>query len=74
MSITPLSPDASAKGKIKHGSLLNENLCLSRVNSQWKSTAVGAKVTTPAGVSLPGADKPVPRTDFCTPGKDGCAR
>jgi RHS repeat-associated protein len=36
--------------------------------------AVGAKVTTPAGVSLPGADKPVPRTDFCTPGKDGCAR
>ena len=41
MSITPLSPNASAKGKIKHGSLLNENLCLSRVNSQWKSTSGG---------------------------------
>ncbi|WP_272799606.1 DNA methyltransferase [Sphingobium sp. AntQ-1] len=44
MSITPESSDQSARGKSKHGSLLSGNLCPSRVNSQWKSTAIAQLV------------------------------
>ena len=35
----PLLP--AAKGKVSHGSLLNENYAPTRVTSGWKSTAVG---------------------------------
>ncbi|MCC6940941.1 MAG: hypothetical protein IT551_04940 [Novosphingobium sp.] len=38
MSITPDTPDWSARGGFKHGSILNGNLCPYRVNSQRKST------------------------------------
>jgi hypothetical protein len=38
MSITPDTPDWSARGGFKHGSILNGNLCPYRVTSQWKST------------------------------------
>jgi hypothetical protein len=38
MSITPNTPDWSARGGFKHGSILNGNLCPYRVTSQWKST------------------------------------
>lgn len=38
MSITPDTPDWSARGGFKHGSILNGNLCPYRVTSQRKST------------------------------------
>jgi len=41
MSITPDTPDWSARGGFKHGSILNGNLCPYRVNSQRKSTLLG---------------------------------
>jgi hypothetical protein len=39
MSITPMTPLLSARGKVSHGSVLSEKLDASRVNSQRKSTA-----------------------------------
>ena len=38
MSITPMSP--AAKGKVSHGSVLNENNAPTRVTSGWKSTTL----------------------------------
>jgi ABC-type multidrug transport system ATPase subunit len=38
MSITPEPPLKTCEGRLKHGSILNGNIWLSRVSSQWKST------------------------------------
>ncbi len=39
MSITPEPPLKTCEGRLKHGSILNGNIGLRRVSSQWKSTA-----------------------------------
>ncbi|MBA3039011.1 MAG: transposase, partial [Alphaproteobacteria bacterium] len=39
MSITPEPPLKTCEGRLKHGSILNGNIRLPRVSSQWKSTA-----------------------------------
>jgi hypothetical protein len=38
MSITPEPPLKTCEGRLKHGSILNGNIWLRRVSSQWKST------------------------------------
>jgi acetyltransferase-like isoleucine patch superfamily enzyme len=38
MSITPEPPLKTCEGRLKHGSILNGNITLRRVSSQWKST------------------------------------
>jgi adenylate cyclase len=38
MSITPEPPLKTCEGRLKHGSILNGNIGLRRVSSQWKST------------------------------------
>ncbi|WP_205934447.1 hypothetical protein, partial [Rhizobium leguminosarum] len=38
MSITPEPPLKACEGRLKHGSILNGNIWLRRVSSQWKST------------------------------------
>ena len=38
MSITPVSPDQAARGKVKTWVTSQWKLCASRVSSQWKST------------------------------------
>ncbi len=38
MSITPEPPLKTCEGRLKHGSILNGNIRLRRVSSQWKST------------------------------------
>ena len=43
MSITPDTPDWSARSGFKHGSILNGNLCPYRVTSQRKSTYIQAQ-------------------------------
>ncbi|UIJ80026.1 IS110 family transposase [Rhizobium leguminosarum] len=40
MSITPEPPLKACEGRLKHGSILNGNIWLRRVSSQWKSTAI----------------------------------
>lgn len=40
MSITPGPPLKTCEGRLKHGAILNGNIGLHRVSSQWKSTLI----------------------------------
>ncbi|UJW73543.1 hypothetical protein [Rhizobium sp. SL42] len=44
MSITPEPPLKKCEGRLKHGSILNGNMGLRRVSSQWKSTGQPSSV------------------------------
>jgi len=43
MSITPEPPLKTSEGRLKHGSILNGNIWLRWVSSQWKSTLMTEK-------------------------------
>ncbi|WP_210210108.1 hypothetical protein, partial [Shinella sp. WSJ-2] len=40
MSITPQPSLKTREGRLKHGSILNGNIGLCRVSSQWQSTSI----------------------------------
>jgi hypothetical protein len=52
MSITPEPPLKTCEGRLKHGSILNGNISLPRVSSQWKSTIHGTNEAWSIGQSV----------------------